>query len=299
MTSLRIEQGSTVENVSESLIKKLYDTAVEVPLPGAGEEDAAYLSGHIAVEYTYKSYVDYLAGTIGEGSSGVVTTIRQNAGGRFGDLRIDVTRGYWILFEDEAVENVLKTMLHKSGLVSSDLDTITSLTKNSGFRNNTSITSLNDLQYLTYCTVIDEQTFSGASNCVTMKLPPTVRRIENLRDMQKVEGLRIPSTCTGSTNGNLYIRMFDSLNLLVVDGTINELNMDEQNRRYTAPTNIVINGLVNKIVVAGKNNTPWGGTIWVDDVDTYKAKSGFSSYTSNLSPISSMPAALQNAVAQL
>jgi len=125
-----------------------------------------------------------------------------------------------------------------------------------------------------------------------MKLPPTVRRIENLRDMQKVEGLRIPSTCTGSTNGNLYIRMFDSLNLLVVDGTINELNMDEQNRRYTAPTNIVINGLVNKIVVAGKNNTPWGGTIWVDDVDTYKAKSGFSSYTSNLSPISSMPAAL-------
>ena len=86
-----------------------------------------------------------MAGTIGEGSSGVVTTIRQNAGGRFSDLRIDVTRGYWILFEDEAVENVLKTMLNKSGLVSSDLDTITSLTKNSGFKNNTSITSLNDL----------------------------------------------------------------------------------------------------------------------------------------------------------
>jgi hypothetical protein len=49
------------------------------------------------------------------------------------------------LFEDTAVENVLKTMLHKSGLVSSDLDTITALTRNNGFRKNTSITSLNDL----------------------------------------------------------------------------------------------------------------------------------------------------------
>jgi hypothetical protein len=125
-----------------------------------------------------------------------------------------------------------------------------------------------------------------------MKLPPMVRRIEDLRDMRKVEGLRIPSTCTGNTDGNLFIRMFDSLNLLVVDGTIDELNMDEESGRFAAPTNIVINGLVNKIVVCGKNHTPWGGTIWVDDVAAYKAKSGFSSYKSNLSPISSMPAAL-------
>ena len=96
MTQLRIEQSEqVVEIVSESLIKKLYDKALEIPEPEEGEEDNAYMSGHISVPYTYRSYVEYLAGTIGEGTSGVVTSLRQNAGGRFQDLRIDVTNGYY------------------------------------------------------------------------------------------------------------------------------------------------------------------------------------------------------------
>ena len=40
MTQLRIEQiEQAVETVSESLIKKLYDKALEIPEPEEGEED--------------------------------------------------------------------------------------------------------------------------------------------------------------------------------------------------------------------------------------------------------------------
>jgi hypothetical protein len=84
MTQLRIEQSrQAIETVSESLIKKLYDTTLEISEPEEGEEDNAYISGHISVPYTYRSYVEYLAGSIGEGTSGIVTSLRQNAEGRF------------------------------------------------------------------------------------------------------------------------------------------------------------------------------------------------------------------------
>ena len=95
MTHLRIEQsGQAVEVVSESLIKKLYDTALEISEPEQGEEDNAYMSGHISVPHSYRQYVEYLAGSIGEGTSGVVTSLTQNAEGRFQDLRVDVTNGW-------------------------------------------------------------------------------------------------------------------------------------------------------------------------------------------------------------
>jgi len=51
--------------------------------PLEGETDAAYMSGHISVPYTYESYVNYLAGTIREGTNGIVSTQRSNPSGRF------------------------------------------------------------------------------------------------------------------------------------------------------------------------------------------------------------------------
>lgn len=84
MTQLRIEQSSsTIETVSESVIEKLYDVATEIDEPGSGEDDDAYVSGHISLPNSYRMYVEYLAGSIGEGTSGVVTSLRQNAEGRF------------------------------------------------------------------------------------------------------------------------------------------------------------------------------------------------------------------------
>jgi hypothetical protein len=41
------------------------------------------MSGHISVPHSYREYVEYLAGKIGEGFDGIVTSVRQNAEGRF------------------------------------------------------------------------------------------------------------------------------------------------------------------------------------------------------------------------
>ena len=109
MTHLNIQQGSNTEIVSMQVIDKLYEVALSVPEPQNGEVDAAYLSGHIQTANTYKDYVDYLAGTIGEGDNGVITSTRQNAAGRFQDLTIDVTNGYYIPFEDA---NMLSYLLN-------------------------------------------------------------------------------------------------------------------------------------------------------------------------------------------
>ena len=97
MNKLNIVQSSnSVETVTTRIIDQLYNAALSVPEPEEGETDQAYMSGHISVDHAYDAKVKYLAGTIGEGSSGVVTSIQQNAQGRFQDLRIDVTNGVYV-----------------------------------------------------------------------------------------------------------------------------------------------------------------------------------------------------------
>lgn len=109
MTHLNIQQGSGVEIVSAQIIKKLYDTALTVSEPLEGETDAAYMSGHISVPHSYQDYVYYLAGKIGSGTSGVVTSQINNPTGRFQDLTIDVVNDFYIRFEDPVVESTLIT----------------------------------------------------------------------------------------------------------------------------------------------------------------------------------------------
>lgn len=151
MTQLRIEQsGQEVENVSESLVKKLYDTALEIPEPEEGEDDNAYMSGHISVPYTYKQYVDYLADTVGEGTSGIVTSLRQNVGGRFSNLRIDVTNGYYIPFEDPNMQAYLNSIGVGSngGVTTTEASTVTVVANSQ----NTTVTKFNELKYFTSIT---------------------------------------------------------------------------------------------------------------------------------------------------
>lgn len=84
MTHLNIQQGQNIEVVSTSIIKKLYEAALSVPEPLEGEQDAAYMSGNLQVDRTYRAQVQYL------------TT-------RFPDLHINVTDSYYIPFEDSNV----------------------------------------------------------------------------------------------------------------------------------------------------------------------------------------------------
>ena len=72
MTHLNIQQGSNVEIVTTQIIKKLYDAALSVPEPLEGEQDAAYMSGNLQVDKSYRAQVEYLTN-------------------RFDDLHINVT----------------------------------------------------------------------------------------------------------------------------------------------------------------------------------------------------------------
>lgn len=87
MTHLSIQQGTNTEIVSTQLIKKLYETALAVPEPLEGEEDAAYMSGNLQIAKTYRSQVEYLTN-------------------RFPDLHISADK-YYISFQDPEVNRVL------------------------------------------------------------------------------------------------------------------------------------------------------------------------------------------------
>ena len=124
MNALNIQQGNTIETVSLDIIKKLYNAAISVPEPQNGETDAAYLSGHIQANNSYREWVEYLAGTIGEGGNGTVTSIKQNAEGRFQDLTIDIVNSYYIKFEDPEVQRVL-SLYYGDGVGISEQEALT------------------------------------------------------------------------------------------------------------------------------------------------------------------------------
>lgn len=145
MTHLNIQQGTNVEVVSTQLIKKLYETALAVPEPLEGEEDAAYMSGHLEVDNTYERYVKYLAGRVGFQGTRV-----NNAEGRFPNLTIDTTGDYYIEFEDPA----MVTYLNSIGVGSADGITLgqASLASKVANSQNTTVTKFNELKYFTAIT---------------------------------------------------------------------------------------------------------------------------------------------------
>lgn len=181
MTHLRIEQsGQAVENVSESLIKKLYETALKIPRSEEGEEDNAYMSGHISVPHTYKEYTDYLADTVGEGTSGVVTSLRQNVGGRFPNLRIDVTNGLYISFADPNVKNICETTWgNGGGVTTSTLAAVTAL--NDAFNGNTNIVNFNEFKYFTGLNYQNNTSlniqFNGCTNLTNITIPSVLTKL--------------------------------------------------------------------------------------------------------------------------
>ena len=149
MNKLNITQSSgNVETVSSAIIDQLYNAALSVPTPEEGETDQAYMSGHISVDHAYEDIVKYLAGTIGEGTSGVITSIQQNAQGRFQDLRIDATNGLYISFADSNVKSICETTWgNGSGVTTSTLAAVTAL--NDAFKGNTNIVNFDEFKYFT------------------------------------------------------------------------------------------------------------------------------------------------------
>ena len=153
MTHLNIQQGQNIEVVSTNLIKKLYEAALSVPEPLEGEQDAAYMSGNLQVNRTYRSYVQYLTG-------------------RFNDLHINVTDSYYIPFEDSAVLNVLlANNIGSDSIGVTEAEATNSTLTSAMFKNNTDITSFDEFKYFTKAnTNPPNQLFMGCSNLSSVDL---------------------------------------------------------------------------------------------------------------------------------
>lgn len=146
MNRLKIQQGSNVEEVSTDIIKKLYDTALSVSEPIEGEQDQAYLSGHLSVGKSYEQYVKYLAGTVYYRGIGEANN---NPNGRFQDLRIDITNDYYIQFEDSAVQQILISGGFSTDGIGVTLTDAANANLGDTFKNNTTITSFPEFKYFT------------------------------------------------------------------------------------------------------------------------------------------------------
>lgn len=88
MTHLKITQNSNVEIVSNNVIQKLYNTALNTV-------DAS-LSGNLQVDHCYRKSVEYLRN-------------------RFEDLNINVTGDYFVDFGDDAMSEAVASIFGSSG----------------------------------------------------------------------------------------------------------------------------------------------------------------------------------------
>ena len=152
MIHLNIQQGQNIEVVSANLIKKLYEAALSVPEPLEGEQDAAYMSGNLQVDRSYRSYVQYLTD-------------------RFHDLHINVTDSYYIPVEDSAVLNVLLANNIGDGVGITEAEAANATFTSSTFQGNTDITSFNGFKYFTKAnTNPPNQLFSDCTNLTSIDL---------------------------------------------------------------------------------------------------------------------------------
>ena len=197
MNNLKIEQDGISELVDTKLIQKLYETASSIPKPLGKQQDNAYMSGRLEVPKTYRNQVQYLAGNI-NGES--------NSEGRFKDLRIDVTIGYYITFQDPEVERVLLTKNISSdgiGITEADAANYTG-SMNSWFDGNTTVTTFDELKYFTNTKL--ERTFNGCSNLTSVDLSK-VRQIWNsaFRDCTKLNiEVNIPNLISGELGWSAF-----------------------------------------------------------------------------------------------
>lgn len=157
MTYLNIQQGQNIEVVSTKLIKKLYEAALSVPEPLEGEQDAAYMSGNLQVDKSYRTYVEYLTN-------------------RFDDLHINVTAGYYIPFHDSAVNDVLKNTIGDGiGVLDSQLKAANP-NNTVGPSNNTSIVDTREM-CLMEGTISGNTFFAYCTNLKIIGIPQNLTRI--------------------------------------------------------------------------------------------------------------------------
>lgn len=149
MTHLRIEQNEgAVEYVSSAVIKKLYDLAT------SGDLDVtSNLQGTLHVTTTYQEYEQALETA-------------------YPHLHISADN-YYVLFQDLEVLRVLLTNSIGDG-VGVTLTQAASANIGSIFKNNTTITSFDELRFFTSTTGFGQSAFEGCSSLTSIKFPSTL-----------------------------------------------------------------------------------------------------------------------------
>ena len=161
MTHLRVEQNTITENVTSNVIHKLYETAkviIDNEELNEVEESQVSLRGNLQVPKAYGDEVDWLET-------------------KFPNLHINVTGSRYIKFKDNQVLNVLLAngIGDGTGITEADTSSVTNL--NTWFKDNTSITSFDELQKFTGLTEIASNAFNGCTNLGSISFPATVTKI--------------------------------------------------------------------------------------------------------------------------
>lgn len=163
MTHLRIEQGTNIEIVTSGIIHKLYEIASGI----IDYEDAnqittsqVYLKGNIQTSRAYGDEVDWLEE-------------------KFPNLHINVTGDRYIRFADPIMESYWANSQYGDGVGITAANALSaSFLLRSTFKNNTNITSFNELDKFGI-TQIPEECFYGCSNLISINLD----RITNIKNL--------------------------------------------------------------------------------------------------------------------
>lgn len=166
MTHLRIEQEEgTTEYVSTAIISKLYQYAKEIkdyeadPNNNFSGDSQVSLKGTLSVPKAYKDEVEWL-------TDADILDVSQK---KFPDLHI-TAQALYIKFVDPEVKRVLLTKYGDgTGITREDMSSVTSLAQNL-FKNNTVITSFDELGQFPSIIRIKYDCFFGATNLQSIDL---------------------------------------------------------------------------------------------------------------------------------
>lgn len=189
MTHLRVEQNTITENVTSNVIHKLYETAkviIDNEELNEVEESQVSLRGNLQVPKAYGDEVDWLEA-------------------KFPNLHINVTGSRYIKFKDNQVLNVLLAngIGDGTGVTEADVVSVTNL--NTWFKDNTSITSFDELQKFTGLTEIAPDAFSGCTNLGSISFPSTVTMIRgNAFENCKNINIDFSKTNIATVGGNAF-----------------------------------------------------------------------------------------------
>ena len=235
MQKLKIIQSTTqTERVNLSIIHKLYEKALTVSTPAAGQQDAAQIEGKLETYYAKEADIKYLAG---EYTFGGVTT--QNPTGRFQNLSINILTDLYISFADPLVEQILldNGIGDSVGVGKSAAANYTGKIPN--IFKNTQITSFDELSQFGWTEFRTGEQFSGCTQLTSIDL----NNISNFTSVSEFGGCTNLTTVKNFKLTSVPGRTFINCNNLQNIDLSNVTIVGGQSFRGCSSLNVTQNGL--------------------------------------------------------